>query len=102
MNTISKIIPVLFLVLAVAYGLYAGELLPFLTGVAGMAFYALSLREEDLPELKGLVAMFSSIFALWKNSLRYLAIVGVALLAVLEFSAIMRRREVKRAIEAQN
>ena len=99
MNMITKIIPIPFMILAVAYGIYAKELLPIIAGVVGMAIYVLSLRndkEETLIQLTGLVALFSSIFALWKNPLRYLAIAGIVLLAILEFSAVMRRREIKK------
>ncbi len=85
-------LPFLFMAFSIAYGLYTCELLPLTVGIVSAFLYALSLREEDLPELTGLVAMFSSIFALWKNPLRYLSIIGVVLLAILEFSATMRRK----------
>ncbi|WP_258083317.1 hypothetical protein [Thermococcus thermotolerans] len=92
MNMMTKIIPIPFLVLAVAYGIYAGESLPVLVGVAGMAFYALSLKrgEETSIKLTGLVAMFSSILALWEGPLRYLGGVGIVLLAILEVSIRIR------------
>jgi len=102
MRNIAKLCIFLFIALSMVYGFYASRLLPLTVGIVSAVLYALSLREEDLPELTGLVAMFSSIFALWKNSLRYLSILGVVLLAILEFLAIMRRREIKRAVEAQN
>ncbi|ASJ01133.1 hypothetical protein [Thermococcus gorgonarius] len=99
MNTLSKLIPIPFMILAVAYGIYAKVLLPIFVGIGGIVLYALSLKrdEEASVKLTGLVAMFSSIFALWENPVRYLAIVGIFLLAILEFSAMMRRREIKRA-----
>ena len=88
------------MILAIAYGIYAKELLPITVGVVSIAVYALSFRndkEETLIKLTGLVAMFSSIFALWENSIRYLSIVGVVVMAILEFLAETRRREIKRA-----
>lgn len=100
MNRTTKTIPIPFMILAIAYGIYAKELLPITVGVVSIAVYALSFRndkEETLIKLTGLVAMFSSIFALWENSIRYLSIVGVVVMAILEFLAETRRREIKRA-----
>lgn len=96
-------VPVPFMVAAVAYGLYVGKALPMVVGLVSLVLYALSLRrEEGSIKLTGLVGMFSSILALWENQLRYLALVGVILLVILEFSAEMRRREIKKPIKAQS
>ncbi|WP_457751233.1 hypothetical protein [Thermococcus sp.] len=98
MRNALSFLPFLFMAVSIIYGLYTGEPLPLTVGIVSAVLYALSLRGEDLPELTGLVAMFSSIFALWKNPLRYLSIVGVVLLAILEVSAAMRRKEIKGKI----
>ncbi|NJE47080.1 hypothetical protein E3E35_06635 [Thermococcus sp. GR7] len=83
-----------FMVVVVVYGLYGGKALPLVIGLVSLFLYVLSLRGEgESIKLTGLVAMFSSIFALWENVLKYLAIIGVALLILLELFVEMRKKE---------
>ncbi|WP_297071266.1 hypothetical protein [Thermococcus sp.] len=90
---LKHLMPLPFTILALVYGVYKVDVLPIFVGVLSTLLYLPSLKSECEEELVlcGSVALFSSVLSIWGSWIKYLSLLGVLLLLLLQLSTLLRR-----------